>query len=170
MPHPTNLLVGCGVKPCISDCLLRQNVSFARTVEITSGMETAAKNARAHMNPMITQASSTLLTISLAALRTKEPRSLAMSFYIAQVPLLRQTATACRALKNTNAPNRGYQRQGGNSVRRGYQGQGKSRHQNVRKSEAENFVAPDGQASHDCSVGEEATCLYVVNQYKGVSQ
>ena len=95
-----------------------------------------------------------------------------MSFQIGQVPQLRQTehiATVCRALKNTNTPNRGYQKLGGNSGRRGYQGQEKSRHQNVRKTEAEHFVAPDGEASHDCSVGEEAIGLYVVNQHKGVS-
>ena len=36
-------------------------------------------------------------------------------------------------------------------------------------SEAEHFVAPDGEASHDCSVGEEAMDLNVVNQYKEVS-
>ena len=46
----------------------------------------------------------------------------------------------------------------------------KTRNQNVRKSEAEHFVAPDGEASHYCSVGEEAMGWYVVNQYKGVSQ
>ena len=40
----------------------------------------AWKQQGAHMNPMITQASSTLLTISLAALWTKEPQSLPMSF------------------------------------------------------------------------------------------
>ena len=51
-----------------------------------------------------------------------------MSFQIGQVPQLRQTghiATVCRALKNTNAPNRDYQKLGGNSGRRGYQEQGK---------------------------------------------
>ena len=31
-----------------------------------------------------------------------------------------------------------------------------------------NIVAPDGEASHDCSVVEEAMGLYMVNQYKGV--
>ena len=78
-------------------------------------------------------------------------------------------ATVCRALKNTNAQNCGNQKLGGNSGRRGYQGQRKCRHQNVRKSEAEHFVGPDGEASHDCSEGEETMSLYVVNQHKGVS-
>ena len=44
MPYATNLLVGCRVKPCISTETKRH--TFARAVEITSGMETAAKNAR----------------------------------------------------------------------------------------------------------------------------
>ncbi len=88
------------------------------------------------------------------------------------MPQLRQTGTyshCLRALKNTlTSPNRGYQKRGGNSGRRRLSGQGKSQHQNVRKSEAEHFVAADGEASHDCSVGEDAMGLHIVNQYKGI--
>ena len=40
----------------------------------------------------------------------------------------------------------------------------KSRHQNVRKTEAEHFVAPDDEASHDCSVRKKQwVCTWWTN-------
>ena len=81
------------------------------------------------MNPMITQVSSMLLTITIASTvdeRTTKLTNAVLNWPSANGGKQGHMATVCRALKKINASNRGYQKQGGNSGRRGYQGQGKS--------------------------------------------
>ena len=98
-----------------------ERLTFARAVEIASGMETAAKNARSlhefDNNPGIKHVADHLPCKHSGRKSHKAYQCHFKSAKCHNCGKQGHTATVCRALKNTNAPNRGYQKQGGNSGR-----------------------------------------------------
>ena len=110
-------------------------LTFARAVEITSGMETAAKNVRSlhesDDNPSIKHVADHLPCKHCGRKNNEAYQCRFKSAKCHNCGKQGHISTVCRALKNTNAPNHGYQKLGGNSCRRGYQGQGKSPRLNI---------------------------------------